>query len=197
MSSRHAVERAHGVRHALGIGVSAGLLGLVLLVAALTIVVPAVSGSRAFSVLSGSMEPAYPVGTLVIVRATDPAEIRIGDVLTYQAESGRAVFVTHRVVARASESDGTLSFTTQGDANTAADAEPVLAAQVVGRVSYALPFLGYLNTAVNGDLRPVVIPAVAGALFAYATWMFVAGGLERRRRRRRSRARNEVVTGPP
>jgi signal peptidase len=196
---RHRVEgeRRHGLRHALGVGASAGLLGLVLLVAALTIVVPAATGSRAFSVLSGSMEPAYPIGTLVIVKPADPAQIRIGEVLTYQSESGQAVFVTHRVVARASESDGTMSFTTQGDANTAADAEPVLAAQVVGTVWYAVPFLGYVNTAVNGDLRPVVIPAVAGVLFAYATWMFVSGGLERRRRRRRVLARNQVVTGPP
>ena len=40
-------------------------------------------GFQLFAVLSGSMEPEYPVGALIYVKETDPAELKAGDVITY------------------------------------------------------------------------------------------------------------------
>jgi signal peptidase len=174
-----------GVLHYLGIGVSAGLLALVVLVALLVVIVPMVTGSRALTVLTSSMVPTYPPGTLVIVKPTAPADIRVGDVLTYQLESGKDVLVTHRVIDKATNADtGALTFITQGDANDLADDPPVREVQVVGTVWYAVPYIGWVNNAVNGDLRPLIIPIVVGLLFAYALWMIISGARDRVKKRR-------------
>jgi signal peptidase len=175
---------ARGVLHYLGIGIAAGALALVVLVAVMVIVIPAATGSRALTVLTGSMAPAYPAGTLVIVRPTPPDQVRVGDVVTYQLTSGEPVLVTHRVVEKIYDTEGELSFTTQGDNNDLPDDEPVRPVQIVGTVWYAVPLLGWVNNAVNGDLRPFIIPVVVGLLFAYALWMITSGARDSLKRRR-------------
>ncbi len=59
---------------------------------------PRLGGATPYTVLTSSMEPEYPPGTLVVVRPVPIEEIGIGDVITYQLESGEPTVVTHRVV---------------------------------------------------------------------------------------------------
>jgi len=178
-----AKKRRGGLVSALGTGFGVGLLALVVLIAVLVIVVPGAIGGRALTVLTSSMEPTYPPGTLVVVKPTPPGEVKIGDVLTYQLESGKATLVTHRVIEIANNTDGTRLFTTQGDNNDLPDAEPVMDVQVVGTVLYGVPYLGYVNTAVNGDLRPLITPVIVGGLLVYAVWMLVSSFRDKRRER--------------
>ena len=42
-----------------------------------------VFGIQVYSVISGSMEPEYPVGSLIYVKKVDPDEIKVRDVITY------------------------------------------------------------------------------------------------------------------
>src|SRR5690606_14208701 len=172
-----------GLLSAIATGLSFGLLALVVLIAVLVIVVPAVINGRALTVLTSSMEPGYPPGTLVVVAPTAPDDIRIGDVLTYQLESGKATLVTHRVIEiGTSTADGTRTFTTKGDNNDIPDADPVQEVQVVGTVLYAIPYLGYVNTAVNGDLRALIVPVIVGGLLVYAVWMVVSSFRDKRKK---------------
>lgn len=175
------------VLSAIGTGLSFGLLALVVLVAILAIVVPAVVGGRALTVLTSSMEPGYPPGTLVVVKPTAPADIRIGDVLTYQLHSGEPTLVTHRVVEIANGTDGSRTFVTKGDANDLPDADPVMEVQVVGTMMYAIPYLGWANTAVNGDFRSLIVPIIVGALLVYALWMVVSHFRDKRKAARGDR----------
>jgi signal peptidase len=170
----------------LGIGLGAGALAIVVLVAVMVVLVPAATGSRALTVLTGSMTPAYPAGTLVIVKPTPPDEVTIGDVMTYQLRSGEPTLVTHRVIEKIYDTNGELSFTTKGDHNDLPDDEPVKAVQVVGTVWYGVPYLGWVNNAVNGELRPLIIPIVVGLLFAYAVWMIISGARDRLKKKRAS-----------
>jgi len=73
------------------------LLGATALVT-LAVLVPRVAGATPYTVLTGSMSPAYPPGTLVVVRPVDLADVRVGDVVTYQLRSGEPAVATHRVV---------------------------------------------------------------------------------------------------
>ena len=176
--------KSRGILHYLGVGLSAGLLALVLLIAALAIVVPAVTGSLPMTILTGSMTPNHPPGTLIIVKPVDTVTLRIGDAITYQIESGKPAVVTHRIIGITSVSDGTRTFTTQGDANNTADAEPVLGVQIRGKVWYSIPYLGWVNTVVNGESRAWLIPMIAGGLFLYAGYMGasgIAGALKKRK----------------
>lgn len=189
--------KPRGILHYLGVGVSAGLLAFVILIAALAIVVPAISGSTPMTILTGSMTPTYPAGTLVIIKPVNPDTLVIGDPITYQIESGKPAVVTHRIIAITSVSDGTRTFTTQGDANNAPDAKPVLGAQVRGKVWYSIPYLGWVNAVVNGESRAWLIPVIAGGLFLYAGYMGASGlaGMVRRRRSKSTVARASNIDG--
>lgn len=122
-------------------------------------------GYRPLTVLSGSMEPTLPVGSVVISKAVDPATIETGDIVTF-AQTGdltgrTSPFVTHRVTEVVSGDSG-LSFLTKGDANNSADMDPVLAERVVGKVTLTLPYLGYVTRFVRsplGLILMIVLPA--------------------------------------
>src|SRR5690554_3168399 len=188
---RNATENSKpkGLAYYIGVGLSAGLLAFVLLLGVLVIVVPAATGSTPMTVLTSSMEPTYPPGTLIIVKPIDEQDIRIGDPITYQIESGKDAVVTHRVIAVTSSSDGTRSFTTQGDNNDVADAASVLPVQVRGKVWYSVPWIGYVNTMVNGTNRGWIVPVIATGLFLYAGYMVASGLASAARKRRLARER--------
>ena len=63
-----------------------------------TVAIPRLVGGTAYTVTSGSMRPTLPPGTLIVTRPADPAALGIGDVITYQAVSGRPAVVTHRII---------------------------------------------------------------------------------------------------
>lgn len=170
------------VMSAIGTGLMAGLLALIVLIGIAAIVVPAATGSTALTVMTSSMEPDLPPGTLVVVRPTSVEDIAPGDIVTYQLESGKATLVTHRVTEQRLTADGEFIFVTQGDANPGPDPGFIREVQIRGTVWYALPYVGWVSQIVTGDVRALAIPLIAGALGIYAIWMFVAGIREKRRK---------------
>lgn len=180
MSGRRA---RRGALHFVGLGLSAGLLVLVLGLAALLIVVPRITGAVPLTVLTSSMEPALPPGTLIVVRPTGIEDIGIGNVLTYQLESGKPELVTHRVVAIRRSTSGTVTFTTQGDNNPQPDPGQVIAAQVKGTVWYSVPLVGYVAVGLGNGAKSWVVTAIAVALLGYAVFMF-SGWFRGKRNRR-------------
>ncbi|MCS5513053.1 signal peptidase I [Curtobacterium flaccumfaciens pv. betae] len=182
------------VVHAVVLGLSTGLLLLVAALAVVLIVVPKATGSMPLTVLTQSMEPTLPPGTLLVVRPTPIDDIRVGDVVTYQIVSGQPAVVSHRVVSVSSSSDGERTFVLKGDNNAEADPAPVTAVQIRGVVWYSVPEIGIVNQVVNGS-RSWLIPAVAGVLLTYGAVMMAAGFVSAARRRRAgtSRARTSRV----
>ncbi len=187
---RLSTEREHtgwrAVLHAVALGLSTGMLVIVAGLAVVLIVIPKATGSTPLTVLTQSMEPTLPPGTLLVVRPTPLEDIRIGDVVTYQIVSGQPAVISHRVVAVESSSDGARTFVLKGDNNAEPDSSPVTAAQVRGVVWYSIPEVGYVNQLVNGS-RGWLIPVVAGILLAYSAAMITIGVTSSVRRRRRSR----------
>lgn len=172
-----------GLPHALAVALSGALLLLVLGLFALLVVVPKVAGGTPLTVLTSSMEPRLPPGTLIVVGPVDTDDLVIGDVATYQVQSGRPEVITHRIIAISSSTDGTRSFQFQGDNNSLPDSELVQPAQIQGRLWYSVPLIGFANNFVNGTSRALIVPAVAVALLGYSTVMLVAGLRASRRRR--------------
>lgn len=176
------------VLHAIGVGLSAGLLLLMLGLALIVVVLPIAVGGSAYTVLTGSMAPKLPPGTFLIVQPTPASEVRVGDVITYQLASGRPEVVTHRVVERILDPrTAEVLFITQGDANNTPDAQPVMSVQLRGTVWYAVPYLGWVNNVLNGESRAWLVPLIAGLLLAYAGWMLLSSIIERRAARARHR----------
>jgi hypothetical protein len=76
-----------------------------------------------------SMTPAIQGGEWVVVRRVSTEEVRIGDVVIYQAGN---VFVAHRII-RKREQGGSICFTVKGDAHLAAEGE-IAPREIVARV---------------------------------------------------------------
>lgn len=166
--------------------VSMLLLLFVLAVLLAAVVVPKVAGGMPYTVLTSSMEPTYPPGTLIITKPIDESDLAIGVPVTYQIESGKPDVITHRIIGSGIEADGTTVYTTQGDNNPVADENPVQYGQIRGAVWYSIPYLGYVNNWLTGERRTLVVGAIVGVLVVYALYQFVGAGIERSRRGRSS-----------
>ncbi|MHC2997786.1 hypothetical protein OB08_00170 [Microbacterium sp. HJ5] len=162
-------------------GFSWAILALVALLAIVVVVVPFVTGSKPYTVLTGSMAPQYPPGTLVVVKPAGIDEINLRDVITYQLESGRPEVVTHRVVAVGAAADGEPLLITRGDANDADDPDPVREVQIVGKLWYSVPYIGWINNVVTGEARAWAIPILVAGLFVYGLVAIAMGFRDRRR----------------
>ncbi len=171
-----------GIFRTIGKGLTAGILLFFIGIGIAAIVVPALTGSTALTVQTGSMKPNLPPGTLVVARPTNIADITPGMVLTYQLKSGESTLVTHRVTQKQQLADGTTVFITQGDANPKPDPNPIIKEQIKGTVWYAIPYVGWLTTLLTGDTRGVLIFVAAGGLLIYAAWMAFSGLRERKAR---------------
>jgi len=129
-----------------GIGRSLDIALLVLIgVCALGLVLGRVvplTGHTTFVVAGGSMEPAIPLGSAVVVEPVDPRALVVGDVVSLRSGSQRAVF-THRIV-RIAERDGEVWVETKGDANPSNDPSITPASAIVGRVIVSIPLAGFL-----------------------------------------------------
>ncbi len=171
--------------------VSSAFLLASLVLGVVCLLVPKILGAVPLAILSGSMAPTMPAGALAVVRPVDVTHVRIGDVLTYQAEPDDPTLVTHRVIAVSRDADGGVSLILKGDANDAPDDRPVRPEQVQGSVVYAVPYFGRLANRLN-----------VGAGATYTHWagcaLIVVGalrvllGLCRSRRRRRQRAMDQA-----
>lgn len=142
-----------------------GLVLLVLIVGAVVLAaLPGVIGmDESYVVRSDSMSPAIGAGSVVFVSSTPAADLQVGDVITFRrTESSR---VTHRIVD-VKRADGDLRFETKGDANEEADSAIVRADQVVGRVSFTLPLLGYLLAFAQSPVGIILLLVVPGSLLA-------------------------------
>lgn len=144
---------------------------------AVVVAVPRFTDGQAMTVLSGSMTPAIPVGSIVVVRPVDPSTLRVGDVATYQVKPNKAVYVTHRV-AGIDHVNGKTVFTFKGDANRGPDTKPVVAGQIRGKVWFHVPYLG----TVRDDLktRAGLSMALIALLGSYAAVQLIGGLRERR-----------------
>src|SRR5664279_4598044 len=178
------VRKERGLLYYIGLGASAALLVAVVVLALILIVVPKVAGATPLTVLTQSMEPLYPPGTLIYVLPVKTSEIRLGDVITYQIESGKPAVISHRVIAINSPANGRRSFILKGDNNSDPDQAAVLPVQVRGRLWYSVPLLGWVNSAVGGSKRSWIVDALAAALFAYAAYMIISGIVAARAKRK-------------
>lgn len=118
-----------------------------LLVAVMVLLAAALAGARlagfrVYAVLSGSMEPAYPTGSLICTRKVDPFTLKAGDVITFLLDGDTVA--THRVVEVVpdGEDPSVVRFRTKGDANETADGSLVHGENVVGTPVLTVPYLG-------------------------------------------------------
>ena len=158
--------------------------------------IPTIMGYGFMRTLTGSMEPAIPVHSFIVVdthgaqtggsgagAASDAADgdaaaattdssgsgaaatYRVGDIITFHStdESLDGSLNTHRIVSVETAEDGSTIYHTKGDANASEDADPVPAANVVGRVVFVSAGLGVVVSLLTNPLlffSLIVLPLV-------------------------------------
>lgn len=138
-----------------------GVLVVVMVALAMLLVGVRVVGLTPYTVLSGSMEPTYHVGSLIYVRQIDEEDIKVGTPITFTV-SGGAMLATHRVYELVTV-DGDVQYITKGDANDVLD-PPVKYENVVGSPVFSIPYLGYFSTWLQSGAGVIAGIALAAML---------------------------------
>jgi signal peptidase I, archaeal type len=118
-----------------------GAIYIMIIIATCITLLPLIAGYRPVVVLSGSMEPSYPVGSMIYYKASSFEDIKEGDVITFKLGGG--ALATHRVTQKDSVNR---EFTTKGDNNQTEDAQPISYEAVVGKTEkIAIPYVGFIG----------------------------------------------------
>lgn len=119
-------------------------------------------GIQTYVVLSGSMEPTYPTGSLLYVKHIDTNELKVGDPITFMVDEDTVA--THRIIEIIpdDEDSSILRFRTQGDANNSPDGTAVHYKNVIGKPILCIPYMGYVaNFVQNPPGKYLAIGAAA------------------------------------
>mgnify|MGYP004639948123 FL=1 len=105
-----------------------------------------VAGYRLFRVITGSMEPEYNVGEVVISKEVDPNTIKIGDDIVYMGQYGEynGKIIMHSVIAIDKDNNGNLTFHAKGLHSSSVEDPRVSANQIYGVVKYKSDLLTIL-----------------------------------------------------
>lgn len=145
------------------------LFALIILVG--VVVIPRFFGLNIYTILSGSMEPAYNVGDLIYVVPKSFEDIKMDDVITFTRSPGSTA-ITHRVV---DIEEGEKQFYTKGDANNTVDGIPAEYANTIGVVKFAIPkagaYLKYLNTSAGTIVLVCIV--IGGYIFNLLIHVFL------------------------
>lgn len=118
-------------------------------------------GYRSYTVLSGSMEPEFYPGDIVITKHKNKTDINLNDIITFRDKDG--VIITHRIIEETPE-----GYITKGDNNNVEDGEIITEDNIIGEVKFSIPKVGYIMDFLS---KPMVIAAemilLAGFIFFY------------------------------
>ena len=181
MSARTKAETTTSPLGFIGTCLSYVALCLAALAALVLVAVPMITGSQTYSVLTSSMAPKYAPGTFLVVKPVPFEELKVGDIITYQIESGSPAVITHRITSVTAEQSGEIVFITKGDNNDVEDELPVREVQVKGKLFYAVPFVGFVANGLGNSDRGAMAQWGAVALMGYGVVALVRGALAKKR----------------
>ncbi|GAA0489107.1 signal peptidase I [Salinibacillus aidingensis] len=133
---------------------------------------PQIFGYQFKTVLSGSMEPTFETGSIIVVKEVEnPASLQKDDIITFQANEN--ALVTHRIIEKFTQGDNTF-YRTQGDNNDGPDTQPVLSDNVVAKYSgVTIPLIGYFLNFASSPMGTAILLIGPGLmLLGYAVYSF-------------------------
>ena len=121
-------------------------------------------GFQIYTVISGSMEPTYHVGSLIYVKKVNPSTLKEKDPITFKLSDD--TIATHRIVEIVydEENPKEYKFRTKGDDNEDVDANLVEPNEVLGKAYFTIPYLGYLATYIQTPPGNIVAICIAISL---------------------------------
>lgn len=138
-------------------------LYVVIIVVGIAVAVLLLMGFKLYCIQTGSMEPEYPVGSMIAVEHVDFEQLNEKDVITYVLSDNTVV--THRIVEIDRENQ---MLFTKGDNNNVGDGSPVAYKNVVGRVKFKVPHFGWMILFLDTRFGKIMLGIAAFGLFGIA-----------------------------
>ncbi|MBS6195101.1 MAG: signal peptidase I [Clostridiales bacterium] len=156
------------------------VLLIMLVVICLPLTAPRLFGYHIYSVISGSMEPEIPTGSLVYIKEAVPEEIQEGDVIAFYGAMDSNAIITHRVVENRVLMG---EFITKGDANQTEDMNPIPYDNFIGIVVRSIPKVGQIAQLFTSQTGKIIAGMVIGISIVLQC---AASLIESRRRKKRN-----------
>jgi len=154
------------------------LVALALLLVAARLPIP--GNYKVFTVISGSMEPALKIGSMIV--SAPAKDYQIGDIVTFGEISDTKVPATHRI-HDIKIVDGALVYITKGDANKTPDGREVPQSEVFGKVLFSVPYLGYVLGFLRQPAGFILVIALPAALIIFGEGKKIFMELRRERKK--------------
>lgn len=143
------------------IGVLAAVLFLLLTI------LPRSGRYATYTVVSDSMQPAIPIGSVVVVVPADPRTLKVGEVVSYTSTQPPYPTLTHRIKSIGQDADGKLIFKTKGDFNLVDDPWDVRYKDRAALVVASVPLAGYVLAAMTTGPARLLLGLLLAALLAF------------------------------
>jgi len=168
------------------------VLSLIVIIFALLVIFsffPFPGKYRLYVVYSGSMAPTIKTGSLIVIR--ERPDYQVGEIITFRPLDARQrnEAVTHRIIRIVEEKGGKLIFT-KGDANDTEDKSPIPIANIVGKFTFKIPYLGYpigFAKTMPGLVFLIIIP---GTIIVYSETQNIIKEIKKKKIKRRKNAKN-------
>lgn len=133
-------------------------------------------GFEVYGVLTGSMEPEYPTGSLIYVKDIDTSSLEVGDTISFKLSEN--VIATHRIIELVPDENNPsiTRYRTKGDANSVADSSLVEVEQIIGKVVFCLPKMGYFLNYIQSPtgITTTVIVSILLVLLVFVSEMLTS-----------------------
>lgn len=131
-------------------------------------------------VQSSSMQPSIPMGSMVFTKRE--SDYQKGEVITFYNSGDTRYLITHRIAEIEKLKDGKL-YITKGDANEDFDYERVAAGNVIGKVIWALPFIGYAVSFAKTQTGLIFLIVIPATLIVYSELLTIKREIKRLKRK--------------
>ncbi|MEX1112501.1 MAG: signal peptidase I [Candidatus Andersenbacteria bacterium] len=155
-------------------------------------------GVTVYTVQTGSMAPAIPVGSLIAVKSFEHYNER--DVITFKSEAERSAekpknTTTHRIVA-IEEQDSQAFYKTKGDFNDSPDSTLVDPELVVGKVLLSVPIIGYPVGFAKTQVGFVVLIVIPATIIVYSELINIRNEIKKKLTKKKAaeESKEEIVT---
>ena len=142
------------------------VIAFIVAVALLLIVsiLPITGNYKIMTVISGSMAPEIKMGSVVVVKPV--SDYKIGDVITFGPYNKTKAPTTHRIYdIKVVDSESV--YITKGDVNNAPDSREIKKSDIVGKVLFSVPFMGYAVEFAKKPLGFALIIIVRAAIIIF------------------------------
>jgi signal peptidase len=128
-----------------------------------------VTGHHVEEVVTGSMQPTIPIGSLVVTESLPAGQLRAGDILVFPNPYDKKTTIVHRIVWLSHDQSGDVLVQTKGDYNATRDPWTLKrsSAAAADRVFYIIPGAGTVAVDLRGIGFWGLIALVVGVIGYY------------------------------